>query len=142
MSCEIKQYLQDGANFQARAVLMFLQGILPFIECYDRVMKKYHEIYVARWENCIEQGYVVYMINKKYTKQINIAFFEHRNCEIHAVKWIEKPTLNSPTIDTVNFGDIYKDKWDTTYKVKYGEIKEMAEWIYDELRGFWIKENE
>ena len=68
---------------------------------------------VARWENCREQGYVISLRLPTYSKQLNIAFFEHRNTDsICAIVW-EQRTLNSPTIETAEFGDVYKTKWDT-----------------------------
>ena len=138
----LKEYLQDGANYQARAVLMFLQSFAGDIESsWNKETKKYEtEVKVARWENCREQGYVVSLRSKDYGKQLNIAFFEHRNSDsIHAVKW-EQNTLNSPTIDTAKFGDIYKDKYDTSFDVSYHKAPEMAQWIADQLEEFY-KEN-
>lgn len=95
---------------------------------------------VARWENCREQGYVVCVKSPKATKQINIAFFEHRNSdEIHAVKW-EQLSTNSLTIETAIFGDIYKDKWDTSHKVPKGCARSMSIWIVSELSK-WLEDN-
>ena len=45
----------------------------------------------------------------------------------------EQITINTPTIDSAKFDGIYKDKWDTSYSVKYGEILEMANWITTQL---------
>lgn len=123
-------YLQDGANHQARAVLMYLQGIVT------RNEKNNPSPEVSRWENCREQGYIVSLRSIDYKKQLNIIFFEHRNSdEICAVKW-EQTSLNSLNIDTAEFGDIYKDKYDVSYTVSYGEIKDMAEWISEQLDQF------
>lgn len=134
----LKNYLSDGANHQARAVLMLIQ---PFNieESWSSEYSEYlAEIKVSRWENCREQGYVLSLRSLNYDKQLNIAFFEHRNSDgICAVKW-EQITLNSPTIDTSDFGDIYKDKWDTSYSVNYGQILEMSEWITEQLESFWL----
>ena len=131
----LSHYNDDGANFQAKGVLAFLQS--ASIE--SSWNKEYHrydaEIKVSRWENCREQGYVVFLVCNH--KQLNIAFFEHRNLDsIHAVKW-EQITLNSPTINTANFGDIYKDKYDTSFSVPYGEVVIMANWIEEQLTEFW-----
>jgi len=133
----LSEYLHDGASHQAKAVLAFLQ-IMTIESSWDEERKKYlAEPEVARWENCREQGYVVSMRSKDYSRQINIAFFEHRNSDnICAVKW-EQRTVNSPTIETAEFGDVYKDKWDTSYTVNHGEIVKMSDWIIEELTMFW-----
>lgn len=134
---KLEYYNYDGANHQARAVLCFLQN-RSIESSWDGDKHSYlAEPKVARWENCREQGYVISMRNKSYSKQINIAFFEHRNSDsICAIKW-EQVTLNSPTIDTAEFGDIYKDKYDTSFDVRYGEIEKMANWIFEELDEWW-----
>ena len=134
---DLFNYSTDGANYQARAVLCFLQsGSLE--KSWDSEKSRYMaEPRVARWENCREQGYVVSMRNNKRSKQINIAFFEHRNSDsICAIKW-EQVTLNSPTIDTAEFGDVYKDKYDTSHDVSYGQVREMSDWIHEELEKWW-----
>ena len=122
-------YQKDGADRQARCVLALIQA-------EDQYMGQDEEqnIQIARWENCREQGYVVVLRTPK--GQLNIAFFEHRNSDdICAVMW-EQFTINSPTIDSAKFGDIYADKWDVSHTVGYGEYQEMANWIYGELFSF------
>lgn len=134
---ELKSYLSDGANYQARATLMFLQGEGDIIESWNG--QSYEaEIQIARWENCREQGYVVSLVNK-LNEQINIAFFEHRNSDkICAVKW-EQASINALTIDTAEFGDVYKNKHDLSHSVNYGKAYEMAKWIFKELKTHWKK---
>lgn len=134
----LNSYLQDGANYQARAVLMFLQ--IEYIEeSYNNEHKRYDaEIKVGRWGNCREQGYIVSLVNKK-RKQLNIAFFEHRNSdEICAVKWEQKST-NILTIDTAIFEDVYSDKYDVSYSVKHSNVCEMADWIRFNLKDHYKK---
>ena len=98
----LENYLQDGANYQARATLMFLQRNANIESSWNKECKCYDaEIKVARWENCREQGYIVSLCSKKFGggEQLNIAFFEHRNCDnICAVKW-EQNSINSITIN-------------------------------------------
>lgn len=139
----LKNYMQDGANVQARAVLCFLQGVCHFIHDDEFAKILGNSIYVARWENCREQGYVVTMnvTNGKDYYQLNIAFFEHRNSDsIHAVKW-EQTLMNSPNINTARFGDVYKDKYDTSHAVGYGQVLEMAQWICSELEAYFIEKS-
>lgn len=133
----LSSYNNDGANHQAKAVLSFLQN-MTIEDSWNKETKEYDaDIKVARWENCREQGYVISLRSKNRSKQLNIAFFEHRNTDkICAVKW-NQLTMNSPTIDTAVFGDIYKDKYDTSFDCGYGEILEMSEWIKNELEVFW-----
>lgn len=136
---QLSMYQNDGGNHQARAVLAFLQGFPDIEESWDEKRRRYEaEINVAKWENCREQGYVLFLRSKDYKRQLNIIFYEHRNSDcICAVKW-EQNTMNSPTIDTAEFGEVYKDKYDTSFDVNYGEISKMANWISNEFREFWI----
>ena len=140
MSTALKNYLDDGANYQARSVLMFLQNCSDIEESWDDIKKKYMaDISVARWENCREQGYVVSLNSSDYKRCVHIAFFEHRNSDsICAVKWEQAGLINSPTINTAKFGDMYKDKYDVSFEVTWGKIKDMADWIKGELREFWL----
>ena len=140
----LENYLQDGANYQARAVLMFLQGSSNIESSWNDQYKKYDaEIKVARWENCREQGYIVSLGSKPFGggEQLNIAFFEHRNSDdICAVKW-EQSNRNTITIENANFGDVYATKYDTSHSVGYGKAYEMAEWVKGELEKHWDKHN-
>jgi len=139
MSTELGHYHSDGANKQAQAVLAMLQyNIDDGIESsWNSEFKRYDaSIKIARWKNCREQGYVVSLASKNYARQINIAFFEHRNSDgICAVKW-EGRILNSPTINDIP-QEVYADKWDVSHSVDVGHIDEMATWIAGELIAFW-----
>jgi len=139
---KLSNYFNDGANAQAQAVLCMLKYNIGYgiEESWNGQERKYDsDIQVSMWENCREQGYVVIMRSKNYQKQLNIAFFEHRNTDdICAVKW-EQTTINAPTIESAKFGDVYKDKYDVSHDVGYGEILEMANWIADELTKFWVE---
>jgi len=133
----LTDYLNDGANYQAKAVLAFLQTGSPEYSWNDET-KQYDAVpKVARWENCREQGYIVSLRTKDYSRQLNIAFFEHRNSDsICAIKW-EQTSMNTLTIDTANFVDVYKDKWDVSKSVGYGEVSEMSVWIEEQFESFW-----
>jgi len=132
-------YLEDGANYQAQAVLAYLKSYGEIEKSWNDDLLEYAaKPKIAKWENCREQGYVVYMRSKNFLKQINIAWFEHRNSDnICAIEW-QQVSLNSLTIDTAKFGDVYKDKWDVSKTVGYGECVKMADWIYNELIAFWM----
>lgn len=135
----LEHYLQDGANYQARATLMVLQSKCNIEESWSAEYKEYQaEIKVGRWENCRSQGYVVSLKNKP-NKQLNIAFFEHRNSDsICAIKW-EQSSINSLTIDNAEFKGIHKDKWDVSHTVNVGDFEGMANWIIEELTNHWTK---
>jgi len=130
----------DGANSQAQAVLAYLRGNEGIEGSFDSERVQFLACpRVSRWENCREQGYVVTMRSLGHKKQINIAFFEHRNSdEICAIVW-EQITTNAPTIDTMETGGtVYKDKYDLTQSFKYGEAQKMADFIYQTLTEFWM----
>ena len=135
---KLEDYLQDGANAQARATLMFLQSYGTVEDSWNKEYHKYDaEIKVARWENCREQGYITSLRTKDYSKQLNIAFFEHRNSDaICAVKW-EQSSMNTLTIENAEFSDVYTDKFDVSHRVEWGQAKDMAEWISDQFTSFW-----
>ena len=137
---KLNSYLDDGANYQAKAVLAFLQAYEGIEESWNKKTKRYEaDIKVARWENCREQGYIVSLNSKKWLRQINIIFFEHRNSDsIHAVKW-EQRSMNSITIETAKFDNIYENKHDTSFSVVYGKVVEMSDWIWERLVKFWIE---
>lgn len=137
---DLKNYLQDGANYQARSVLMFLQRDANIEESWNKDRNYYEaSIKVSRWENCREQGYICSLYVPTNNKQLNICFFEHRNGDsIHAVMW-EQFSINSITIYNAEFGDVYKTKYDTSFSVKYGQIVEMSDWIINQFRHFWIE---
>lgn len=135
----LKNYMNDGAHPSARAVLALLSWF-EIEESWDSERKEYlAEVEVNRWHNGREQGYVLSLRSKHYGRQLNIAFFEHRNSDsIHAIKW-EQLTLNPPTITTADFGDVYNTKWDTSFSVNYNEHYDMAKWIQEQLTDFWIE---
>lgn len=128
----IKDYMQDGADMQARCVLCYLQVNAPGVE------ENIDATEVGRFENCREQGYCVSVAKKG--KQLNIIFFEHRNGDnLCAVEWIEKPGLiNTPTLDAPGLkkSPWYNDKFAVSKEVPYMHIQEMGDWIVDELNNF------
>lgn len=130
----------DGADCQARAVRDYLSGRDGIEESWNSDFKRYSaEPNINRWHNGREQGYIISMRNNDYSRQINIAFFEHRNSDnICAIEW-EQVTFNPPTIDNAKFGDIYKDKYDLSHQVSVGRADEMADWIFERLAEFWQK---
>lgn len=135
----LNHYLEDGANNQARAVMAMLQGF-NIEESWNAERHCYGaEPMIARWQNCREQGYVLSLRTRG--DMLHIAFFEHRNSDsLCAIRWTQH-TTNSPTIETADMeGQCYADKYDVSRQAGYGQIVEMAEWIKEELRTFWISQ--
>jgi len=138
---ELKDYMRDGANYQARAVLAYLQQYGSIGESWNEEYEDYDaNVEIGRWENGREQGYIVSLRDQKDFKQLNIAFFEHRNSDqICAIKWHQN-SFNSITINTAKFPEnIYQDKWQLSHIVGYGNVVEMADWIWEQLTIHWIE---
>ena len=135
---KLSDYNQDGANYQARAVLAMLENFNVENSFDDDSSDYLAVIKVGRWENCREQGYVLMMDSIDHEKQLNIAFFEHRNSDkICALKW-EQKTINTPTIDNAKFENNYlNDKYDVSFSVSFGQILEMSKWIEEQFENFW-----
>ena len=79
---QIENYMHDGANWQAQAVLAYLRATKSNAinetwnkerHCYDA------EVYVGRYENCREQGYIFSVMYKG--EQRNYCVYEHRNSD-------------------------------------------------------------
>lgn len=129
------EYLNDGASNQAKAVLAFVDDdVKSSFNGFDYLAS----LKVGRWENCREQGYVLSLNNEDYKQQLNIAFYEHRNSnDICALEW-EQNTINTPTIDKLPEG-VFRDKYEYSYSVPYGEVLDMAKWINGRLNDFWSR---
>lgn len=130
----------DGANSQARATLAYLQGYIGIDSSYSTERHAFlAEPLVFRWHNCREQGYVVSMRSRMSRRQINIAWYEHRNSDsICAVQW-EQHTVhgNPPTLGEMLDANVMKDKYDVSHSVNYGCSQQMAAWIFERLTAFW-----
>lgn len=129
----------NNADAQSNAVRAYLTEYSG-VECsWSDEHKRYMaEPSINPWFNGRECGYVVTMRSADYSRQINIAFFEHRNSDnICAIVW-EQVTTNPPTIDTADFGGkIYRDKYDVSLSLGHGKAAEMASFIMDRLEEFW-----
>ncbi len=131
-------FQHNTSRGQAEAVLAYLSDSDGIDESWNDETKDYDAMpKVAEWHNGRERGFVITMRSGDHKRQINIAFFEHRNSDnICAVMW-EQRTMNPPTIINAEFGDVYKDKWDVSKSVSVGECMEMADWIREQLIEFW-----
>ena len=130
---DIKNYMNDGANWQAQAVLAYIRGnYYKVIEnTFDKEFRDYRaDVKVGRFENCREQGYV-FMLNYDYTRIANYAVFEHRNSDSLVVFVSNNFTTNTPTTQEVYNG---RDKYGYDANFKYGQVKECAEWIMEDMK--------
>ncbi len=131
---EIDYYLNDGANWQAQAVLAYIRA--HYFEATDMAYKNGSskaKVRVGRFENCREQGYV-FSIIYDYTKQKNFCVYEHRNSDNICVLVNNTFTINTPTIDEMWEGK--KDKWDYDKSFEFGKVVECGDWIIDEMAEF------
>lgn len=132
----IESYMNDGANYQAQAVLALVRRYaenLPFTKEFRG------EVEVGRWENCREQGYV-FSINAGYRRCKNYCVYEHRNSDQLCVQMFEGFHLNTPSIEDV-FKD-KRDKWDIDKIFSCEQIVECAEFIYNDMKAVYLEELE
>ena len=142
---KLKYYMHDGANWQARAVLAYLQystvSVVESEVCSmnNKTGHKHIPIFeVGRYENCREQGYVVSLL--LHTEQIHIAFYEHRNSDNICILMSQGFSMNTPSIEFM-----WKDrgenasKYDYNKDFQFGQIVECGEYI-EQLLLAWIGE--
>lgn len=137
MSAKLLQN-SDGANHQARAVLEMVRYLLGdgIESSWDDEYKRYTaEIQFTRFDNCREQGYVIYLRDKSFSKQINIVFYEHRNSDELYVQINDKRTFHAPTLEDIT--STMKDKWEAAFTAQFGEITPIAAFIVKKLEEFW-----
>ena len=113
-------------NPQAKAVRCYLEPLLEeftnpeILDCLS----------IAEWYNGREQGYVLsYKPNEPSKKAWHVAWYEHRSADfIVAVEFQTDWNINPPTFADIPDG-IFKDKWDVSFSVEYGQAYKMARWI-------------
>jgi hypothetical protein len=131
-----------GPDHSATAVLAIVRKIMGegIHQSYDNEKSDYLALpQVAEWYNGRECGYIIHMRSRNFARQINIAFFEHRNSDsLCAIRW-EQTSMNPLTIETMDKDCcFYKNKYDVSKSVAYNEQYKLAKWIVDELCGFWV----
>lgn len=132
---QIKQYLNDGANWQAQAVLAYLRSKYSEIEhrWYNEKIGQYvPELTVGRYENCREQGYV-FSVHCSFAQR-NYAVYEHRNSDNLIVLVFDRLTINTPCGEEV-WGNM-KDKYDYTKGFECGKIVECGDYIIEDAQAF------
>ena len=123
----VMNYLNDGANWQARCVLANLGSV-----CFD---EKSISLDCGRYENGREQGYV--FTARMNGKQRNYAVYEHRNSDDLCIVVNDAATFGTPQA-SVMYGSM-NDKYDVTKSFQYGQILECGMWIYNDIEK-WAKE--
>jgi hypothetical protein len=136
---DIKNYMEDGACWQAQAVLAYVKGNIT--ELTDsRYFNKSLQVGVGRYENCREQGYVISI--RFYGKkdddfeyvQRNYAVYQHRNSDTICVLISNTWTTNTPGID-----DMWKDKGENPRSSDYDKgfgrdgIVDCGEYILEDI---------
>lgn len=136
---KLENYLQDGANEQARAVMCLLQ---PFNieESWDSNIGYKALINVSRWYNSREQGYVFSLTSLDHDiDQLNIAVYQNRISDcLDAVSFVENTYLTPPTYTSKAYDAKYIKPQYADYRVDYGEILKMVRWIKDQFNDWWL----
>lgn len=127
----IKNYLEDGANYKAQAILAILRGMVDSEVFYDLTGEQQRgaEVHVGRFENCREQGYV-FTLYYNWSQIRNYAVYEHRNSDQICVLESDAITINTPSIDAM-FGD--RGKYDVDHFFNYDEIYPAAMYIMEDM---------
>jgi hypothetical protein len=129
---KIEQYLEDGANWQAQAVLAYLRmAAFRVRECTKPLIAD-PEIEVGRYENCREQGYV-FRLRVGVEILMNYAVYEHRNSDKLIVLKSDRHTINTPSIDDMWNGR--ESKYDYDKDFEYGQILECGDYIIEDMEN-------
>lgn len=139
---QIREYMNDGANWQAQAVLAYMRGNIFRLEDVVKYTYKDKNLYlntrVGRYENCREQGYVFSI--QVGNEERHYAVYEHRNSDQLIVLIANGLNMNTPSVDFM-----WKDRGENATKYDYnksfswGEITECGEWIIEDMLE-WAEE--
>lgn len=117
---DIKTYSNDGANWQAQAVLAYVRSHLD--------LPKTYKVLVGRYENCREQGYI-FTLCKDYLQLLHIAVYEHRNIDSIIIKTFRGQFVNTPRAEDLGM----EDKWDYDEDFEYGKILECGKEVVSNI---------
>ena len=141
MTTTIECYLNDGANWQAQSVLGYLRSIRESIveKTWSDSARRYEAlIYVGRYENCREQGYVFTISYKGEYK--HYAVYEHRNCDSLIVLINDGFSMNTPSVDFMWKGHMDENgettKWGYDKDFDFGEIIQCGDFIAEDMKNF------
>ena len=139
---QIENYMHDGANWQAQAVLAYLREAKSntINETWNEEYHCYNaEVYVGRYENCREQGYIFSVMYKG--EQRNYCVYEHRNSDQLCVVVFDAISNGTPSKELVwdAMGD---NKWNFTKAFGFGEIVSCGNYINKDIKDFINKVQE
>lgn len=117
--------MNDGANWQAVCVLAYLRS-----HVYVEVKNAIASLYVGRYENGREQGYVI-TLRVGFDLQRNYVVYEHRNFDGICIKIFDEWTLNTPTLEECL--KHFRDKWDVDKEFECGHVIEAAQCIENDI---------
>ncbi len=146
----VKDYLNDGADWQAQMVLAYVRAHATHAveKSYDENIREYGiNIRVGRYENCREQGYVfsVNAISNGKHVQKNYAVYEHRNSDFLCVLISTKNTYGrTPSVDDM-WADKPEDasKYDVDETFSCGDALACGKFIIDDIYETiedWLKD--
>lgn len=130
---QIENYLNDGANWQAVCVLAYLRSHFE-----PSFYNENSSLYVGRFENCREQGYV-FVLRVGYQLQRNYVVYEHRNIDGICIKIFDEWTINTPTLEECM--KHFADKWDYNKDFACGLIVDAAKYIIEDMKSFLSNHN-
>lgn len=140
---KLEDYFEDGANYQAQAVMCLVKGWYENIvdDTFNDKTGEYEaRINVGRYENCREQGYIFSLVvpTKNGQVQRNYAVYEHRNSDAICLVVFDLNTAYNCAPLSSDVYDKMKDKWDTTKD--FFDVTECATYIRNSMVDF-IEEN-
>lgn len=130
---DIREYMNDGANWQAQAVLACVRHHTK--SCFDSDGQDKAVVLVGRYENCREQGYVITLTLNECKPMISYCVYEHRNSDSICVQMFHASCMNTPSIDDVFYGK--RDKWDIDKRFDCGNIYDCALFIVQDMATRW-----
>lgn len=133
---EITNYLDDGADAQAKAILAIINAKLGISNHpYDRDAIG-GGISVDRFHNCREQGYSI-VARPDWSGNCRIVVFsENRNSDsIVVMSW--ESSLGP--LNPVTTHDISEEMWKSRKMIDPYELNQAAEYVLEEIRGYYPK---
>ena len=129
----IREYMHDGANWQAQAVLACVRyGVKSYLypNGEDEPI-----VVVGRYENGREQGYVFTLTLNQCKPMMSYCVYEHRNSDSICVQMFHSYCGDTPGVDTIFRGK--RDKWDVDKTFGCGKVDECATFIYEDMHKRW-----
>lgn len=117
---DIKNYVNDGANWQAQCVLAYVRSHLDLPESY--------RVLVGRYENCREQGYI-FTLCKDYMQILHIAVYEHRNVDSLVIKTFRGQFSNTPRAEDLKM----ENKYDYDEDFPCGSVIDCGKMVVDNI---------